>query len=263
MEIRERNVLITGAASGIGAAMARRFHAEGARTVIVADLDLDRAQQVAAGIDGVPARLDVADEAATSELVNSVETDYGPIDLLCMNAGIPTGGDVHAPNSDWERAWQVNVMAHVYAVRAALPGMLARGNGYLLHTASAAGLLTNVGAAPYSVTKHAVVALAEWLSMTYGDAGIKVSCLCPQFVDTPMLDVFEGEDRPDMSRFVRGMAISPDAVAESVVEGIHSERFLILPHPEVADYFRHKANDYDRWLGGMRRLQRTLLGEPG
>lgn len=258
MEIRDRIVLITGAASGIGAAMARRFNSEGAATVVVADMDLEGARRVAAEIDGVAAHLDVADEAATIELVTAIESRHGPIDLLCMNAGIPTGGDVYASNADWERSWQVNVMSHVYAVRAVLGSMIARKEGYLLHTASAAGLLTNIGAAPYSVTKHAVVALAEWLSMTYGDAGIKVSCLCPQFVDTPMLDVFEGENRPDMSSFVRGMAISPEAVAAAVVDGLRSERFLILPHPEVADYFRRKADDYERWLAGMRKLNRSL-----
>ncbi len=258
MDIRDRLVVITGGASGIGAAMARRFKADGARMGILADLNGDLVRRTAdeLGWTGVP--LDVADEPATIEMIETVERDHGPIDLLCLNAGIPTGGDLSTSNDDWERTWQVNVMSHVYAVRAVLPGMLARGSGYLLHTASAAGLLTNIGAAPYSVTKHAVVALAEWLSVTYGDSGIKVSCLCPQFVDTPMLDVFEGQDQPRLSRFVRDLAIDPDEVAAAVMAGIGEEKFLILPHPEVSDYFSRKATDYDRWLGGMRKLQAGL-----
>ncbi|MDH5616340.1 MAG: SDR family oxidoreductase [Acidimicrobiia bacterium] len=258
MEIRDRVAVITGGASGIGAAMARRFKSEGARTVVVADLDGAKAAVLADDFGLVAAELDVADEEATARLLEEIESDHGPIDLLCLNAGIPTGGDLTTSNAEWERAWQVNVMAHVYAVRAVLPGMLARGDGYLLHTASAAGLLTNIGAAPYSVTKHAVVSLAEWLSVTYGDSGIKVSCLCPQFVDTPMLEVFEGEGQPGLSRFVQGLAISADDVASSVVTGIREERFLILPHPEVADYFQRKAADHDRWLAGMRKLQASF-----
>lgn len=258
MEIRDRVAVITGGASGIGAAMARRFKLEGAATVVIADLDGAAAETLASELGVTSAQLDVSDEAATVRLIERIESDHGPIDLLCLNAGIPTGGDLTTANAEWERTWQVNVMAHVYAVRAVLPGMLARGEGYLLHTASAAGLLTNIGAAPYSVTKHAVVSLAEWLSVTYGDAGITVSCLCPQFVDTPMLEAFEGDDQPGLTRFVRGLAISADEVAEAVVDGIRSEQFLILPHPEVADYFKRKADDYDRWLAGMRKLQASL-----
>ncbi len=262
MELAGRTVVVTGGASGIGEAMCRRFAAEGAAHVVVVDLDADGAERLATelGDRASGVGLDVADQAATRELVERIERDLGPIDLMAMNAGIAAGGDVWEPDDAWERAWQVNVMAHVYAVRAVLPGMLARGEGYLLHTASAAGLLTNIGAAPYSVTKHAVVALAEWLSVTYGDRGIRVSCLCPQFVETPMLDEFESLGDGALTRFVRGIAKSPEDVADEVVEAIRAERFLVLPHPEVADYFRRKADDYDRWLAGMRRLQASLLG---
>jgi len=179
-----------------------------------------------------------------------------PIDLFCSNAGIATGGGVEVPDAQWQRTWDVNVMAHIYAARAVLPQMLERGDGYLLQTASAAGLLTNLGAAPYSVTKHAVVALAEWLAVTYGEHGIRVSCLCPQYVDTAMLDVFA--DQPRMAEYVKAGAISVDEVATAVVAGLADERFLILPHPEVGEFFRRKADDYDRWLDGMRRLQRSL-----
>ena len=178
--------------------------------------------------------------------------EFGAIDLFCSNAGIGGGsGGIDTSDADWEHTWRVNVMAHVYAARAVLPGMLERGSGYLLQTASAAGLLTQIGSAPYAVTKHAAVAFAEWLAVTYGDRGIRVSCLCPQGVRTPMLD--------SASARVRGLldesAIEPDAVADAVIAGLADERFLILPHPEVAEYVRRKAADHDRWLRGMRRLQ--------
>jgi NAD(P)-dependent dehydrogenase (short-subunit alcohol dehydrogenase family) len=239
--------------------MAARFVAEGARVAAV-DIDGDAVEEAAGEIGVKPYRLDVADAAATSATVNQVEVDLGPVDLFCFNAGIATGGGVEAPDEAWERTWQINLMSHVYGARAVLPSMLARGEGYLLHTASAAGLLTNIGAAPYSVTKHAVVALAEWLSMTYGDKGIKVSCLCPQFVDTPMLDLFD--EGGDMRQWVHSVAISPEDVAEVVVQGMRDERFLILPHPDVATFFERKAADYDRWLSGMRKLQTNVGYEP-
>lgn len=259
MDVSNTSVLITGGAGGIGAAMARRFHAEGARMVFVADVDLEGAQRVAESIRGIACELDVTDEAATAALLGTIESDHGGLDILCCNAGIATGGSVDAPNESWEHTWQVNVMAHVYATRHALPPMLERGRGYIVSTASAAGLLTNIGAAPYSVTKHGAVALAEWIAVTYGDRGIGVSCLCPQFVDTAMLDAF-GDDAGPMREWVTDLAISPDEVATAVVEGIRAESFLILPHPQVADYFRNKANDYDRWIDGMQRLNRTMTG---
>jgi NAD(P)-dependent dehydrogenase (short-subunit alcohol dehydrogenase family) len=252
MKLQDKVVVVTGGANGIGRALCRRFAAEGARGVVVADLDADGAAQVAKEIGGLAVTTDVSVEADVIRLVERATAAYGPLDLFCSNAGIAgVAGGVEVPNADWQRIWEVNVLAHVYAARAVLPGMLARGEGYLLQTASAAGLLTQIGAAPYSVTKHAAVAFAEWLAINYGEAGITVSCLCPQGVRTRML---LGEDGRRESFLVEG-ALEPEEVAEAVVAGLAAERFLILPHPEVADYFRRKAEDYDRWLRGMRRLQ--------
>jgi NAD(P)-dependent dehydrogenase (short-subunit alcohol dehydrogenase family) len=200
--------------------------------------------------------LDVSAESEVADLVDGATSANGPIDLFCANAGILGTGSIDTPTDDWFRIWSVNVMAHVYAARALMPAWLARGEGYLLHTASAAGLLTGLGQAPYSVTKHAVVALAEWLSITYGDAGVKVSCLCPQGVRTNML--LSGGD--DDTNFLLPGSVAPEEVADVVVEGVRDERFLILPHPEVAEYFRRKGDDYDRWLRGMRRMQARIFG---
>jgi NAD(P)-dependent dehydrogenase (short-subunit alcohol dehydrogenase family) len=258
MELGGRHAVVTGGASGIGRALCRRFAAEGAR-VVVADLDAAGAAAVAEEIGGLPVSTDVSIEADVRALVAAAEEAYGPVDLFCSNAGISVTGGVEVPDEQWNRIWQINVMAHVFAARAVLPSMLARREGYLLHTASAAGLLTNLGAAPYSVTKHAAVALAEWLAITHGDAGIKVSCLCPQGVRTPMLlgGADAGEEAADM---LLAEAIEPEDVAAAVVEGLGDERFLILPHPEVAEYVRRKAGDHDRWLAGMRRLQARVFG---
>ncbi len=262
MELRDKVVVVTGAAGGIGEAMVRRFAVEAPKGIVVADIDGAAAERVAAEVGGTAAQVDVADEADNRRMVALAEDVYGPVDLLCLNAGIATGGGMDAPNEAWQRTWNVNVMSHVYGARAVLPSMLARREGYLLHTASAAGLLTNLGAAPYSVTKHAVVALAEWLAITHGDAGLRVSALCPQFVDTAMLDALTevGEGFHD---FATSTAKSPAEVADVVVEGLRDERFLILPHPEVAGYFANKATDYDRWLAGMRKLQHSLGAGPG
>jgi len=258
MEIQEKVVVVTGGASGIGAALAARFAAEGAGAVVVADIDDEGASLVASKIGGEAIHLDVASDAETATVVSYVEQTYGRIDILCLNAGIATGGSIDTPNDAWKRTWDINVMAHVYATRYVLPGMIERGEGYIVTTASAAGLLTNIGAAPYSVTKHAAVALAEWLAVTYGDKGIGVSCLCPQFVDTPLLDAFADYD-DEMRAWVKGIAISAEQVAEDVMAAIRSETFLILPHPEVLDYFQNKATDYDRWISGMQKLQATML----
>ena len=255
MNVAGELAFVTGGGSGIGEALCRRFAAEGAQTVLVTDLDGDQAERVAADIGGIGLRLDVSDEAAVTAMIEQIESDHGPIGLLVNNAGIATGGSVDVPTALWQKTWDVNVMAHVYAIRAALPGMLANGSGYILSTVSAAGLLTNIGAAPYAVTKHAALALAEWVSMTYGKRGIGVSALCPQFVDTPMLDLFGESASQD---WVRSIAITTEDVADAVIEGLAAERFLILPHPEVATYFQNKANDYDRWLGGMRKLNEQL-----
>jgi NAD(P)-dependent dehydrogenase (short-subunit alcohol dehydrogenase family) len=257
LDIKEKVVVVTGGASGIGEAMVRRFAADGAGAVIA--LDIDGAGAIAAGeaVGGVGMQLDVSNDDATAAVMSQIESNFGRIDILCLNAGIATGGSVDQTNELWQKTWDVNVMSHVYATRYVLPGMLNRGEGYIVHTASAAGLLTNIGAAPYSVTKHAVVALAEWLSVTYGDRGIRVSALCPQFVDTPMLDAF-AEDNAEMQSWVRSLALSADEVAACVAEGIALETFLILPHAQVAEYFSHKASDYDSWLSGMRKLRASM-----
>ncbi len=260
MEIRDRVIVVTGGGSGIGAALAHRFSDDGAGAVIVADINEAAARAVADDIGGSAFSLDVTDEDATAELVRQVEAEHGRIDILCLNAGVPTDGSVFASNDDWQRTWDVNVMAHVYATRHVLPGMLDRGEGYIVTTASAAGLLTNIGAAPYSVTKHAAVSLAEWLSVTYGASGIGVSCLCPMFVDTPMLGAFAGHT-DEMNDFVQGLAIDVEDVAKAVVEGIREETFLILPHPIVLEYFQRKALDYDRWITGMQDLNSQLTAE--
>jgi NAD(P)-dependent dehydrogenase (short-subunit alcohol dehydrogenase family) len=251
VDIANQHVVVTGGANGIGRALCRRFAAEGARAVVVADMDGDGATAVADEIGGTAVRLDVSVEDEVAGLVETAISANGPIDLFCANAGIITSGGLDDSNEQWQRIWGVNVMAHVYAARALIPGWVARGEGYLLHTASAAGLLTGIGQLPYSVTKHGVVALAEWLSITYGDAGVKVSCLCPQGVRTNML--MAGGD--DESNFLLPGSVAPEEVADVVVQGLADERFLILPHPEVAEFFRRKADDYDRWLTGMRRLQ--------
>ena len=249
MKLASKHAVVTGGAAGIGRALVRKFAAEGAR-VVVADLDADGAAEVAAEIGGFAVAVDVSDESSLRSLVEHAEKEYGAIDLFCSNAGIFLPGDVEVPNEQWQQIWEVNVLAHVYAARAVLPKMLERGEGYLLNSASAAGLLTQIGSAPYAVTKHAAVGLAEWLAVTYGDRGIKVSVLCPQAVRTAMTAGVEGGGVAG----VDGM-LEPEAVADCVVEGLSEERFLILPHPNVAEYMQRKVGDYDRWLRGMRRLQ--------
>jgi NAD(P)-dependent dehydrogenase (short-subunit alcohol dehydrogenase family) len=258
MRVQGKHVVVTGGASGIGRALARRFAEEGARAVVVADLDEAGAKSVAAGISGRGAGLDVADEAQVRDLVASAERDSGPIDLFCSNAGIAIAGGVEVSDADWTRIWDVNLMSHVYAARAVLPGMIARGEGYLLNTASAAGLLTQIGSAPYAVTKHAAVALAEWLSITHGHQGIRVSVLCPQAVRTGMT---AGSESGGVAG-VDGM-IEPEVVAECAVQGLADEHFLILPHESVRTYMQRKAGDYDRWLSGMRRLHARFGGATG
>ncbi len=255
MKLADKHVIVTGGASGIGRALCLRFAAEGARAIVVADREEAGAARVAEECGGQPFAVDVSDEARVQALVETAERQNGPVDLFVSNAGIGTAGGVEARNEDWQRIWDVNVMAHVYAARAVLPSMLERGEGYLLNTASAAGLLTQIGSAPYAVTKHAAVALAEWLSISHGEQGIKVSVLCPQAVRTAMT---AGSENGGVAG-VDGM-IEPDQVADCVVAALDEERFLILPHPEVAEYMRRKAGDYDRWLRGMRRLHKQFMG---
>ena len=256
MEVTGRVVVVTGAARGIGRAIAARIASEGAAAVIVADVDGDGAQAVAHEIGGTAIQCNVAHEPDVERLVERVESAHGRIDVFCSNAGIAVGGGPEAANDDWQRIWDVNVMAHVFVARHALPGMLRRKEGYILGTVSAAGLLNHVFAAPYGVTKAAALSFFEWLAIAHGDEGIRVSCLCPQGVKTSML---AAERELLGTNFLIAGALEPEAVADAVVKGIADERFLILPHPEVAEYFRRKAEDYDRWLRGMRRLRAGLL----
>lgn len=255
MEIANKVVVITGAASGIGEAMARRFAHEEPAGLVLADIDLDRLQGVADDTGALARMLDVSDPEGNRGLIDETEDRFGPVDLYCANAGYGMVGDEQTDFEEWDRMWHVNLMSHVYAANRLIPTWVARGEGYFLSTASAAGLLTNLKAAQYSVTKHAAVAFAEWLAITYGDAGVKVSCLCPQFVNTPLLTEEEA-----FKAIGGDNVLEPQAVADEVVEGLRREAFLILPHPEVETYMQNKANDYDRWIGGMRKLQRTVFG---
>jgi NAD(P)-dependent dehydrogenase (short-subunit alcohol dehydrogenase family) len=256
MLVKDRIVVVTGAASGIGRALVQRFAAEGARLVVSSDINGDGAKATAAMVKGVAFTTDVSKEADIQHLIDTVEADHGPIDLFCSNAGIGYGGGAEVSDARWQRIWDINLMAHVWAARHLVPRMIARGGGYLLNTASAAGLLSQIGSAPYAVTKHAAVALAEWLAITHGDAGIKVSVLCPQAVRTAMT-----AGNPDGVASVDGM-IEPEAVAEACVRAIEAEDFLVLPHPEVLEYMRRKATDYNRWIGGMKKLQRRYRTAP-
>lgn len=255
MELTGKHVVVTGAGSGIGCACARRFAAEGAQ-VVVADLHLEPVESVAREIGGLAVQTDVSREREIAGLVARAREEGGPIDLFFSNAGVPgPAGGPEAPDDELQATWEVNVMAHVWAARALLPEMVRRGDGYLLSTASAAGLLTQVSALAYSMTKHAAVAVAEWLSITYGDAGIKVSCLCPQAVRTPMLETAL-EDPVGAAPLLAGGLIEPEDVAAAVVAGIGDERFLILPHEDVAHHMALKGSQPERWLKGMRRIVR-------
>ncbi|MGH9132898.1 MAG: SDR family oxidoreductase [Ilumatobacteraceae bacterium] len=263
MELDGKHVVVTGAARGIGAALARRFDAAGAN-VTVADRE-----GLAAILDELPGAVgvvaDIGTESGNVELIRAAEDAFGPIDLFFANAGVGTGGDPMTPEADWNTAFDINLHAHRWAARHLLPGWLARGEGYFCSTASAAGLLAQIGSAPYSLTKHAAVAFAEWMSITYGDQGIRVSCLCPQGVNTAMLAAADegGVGSGLGGNVVRmaGVVLEPDDVAEVVHAAIRAERFLILPHPEVAEYVRRKSDDPERWLAGMRKLQRRVLGD--
>ncbi|MDP3824775.1 MAG: SDR family oxidoreductase [Burkholderiales bacterium] len=257
MDIRNKVVIVTGGASGIGKALCERFAQDGARAVVVADLDEAGARTVASAIGGLGLGVNVASEAAMQQLVQTATERFGQVDVFCSNAGIIARADEDASNGEWQRHWDVNLMAHVYAARAVLPQMIARGEGYLVQTASAAGLLSQVNAAPYSVTKHAAVGFAEWLSIAHGDKGIRVSCLCPQGVLTPMLLGKDGNQRAHS--FLGADAVTPEAVAIAVVDAMREERFLVLPHTEVLTFLQRKTADYDRWIRGMRRLRAKVM----
>lgn len=254
MQVKDKVVIVTGGASGIGKALCQRFAAEGARAVVVSDINREGVDQVAAGIRGQTESMavvtNVAREEQVSELVQATLDQFGQIDLMCSNAGIFTPGGEEVATEEWQKIWDINLMSHVFAARAVLPHMLERGEGYLLNTASAAGLLSQIGSAPYAVTKHAAVGFAEWLSITYGDRGIRVSVLCPQAVRTAMT----ANTRNGGVAGVDGM-LEPEQLANTVVETLAAERFLVLPHPEVLTYIQRKTSDYDRWLSGMRKLQ--------
>ena len=263
MDLQGKVVIVTGGGNGIGKALCERFHREGARRVVVADLEQKSAEAVAAAVDGDAFAVDVRREEQIQSMVAEVESRYGQVDLFCSNAGIiATDGEpwwaTSAPNATWQAMWEIHVMSHVYAARACLPGMLARGQGYFLNTASAAGLLNQIGDAAYSTTKHAAIGFAESLAITHGDDGIGVSVLCPQAVATRMIgDIGAGDGG---TAGVDGV-LSTEQVAEEVVRGLAGEQFLILPHREVLEYSRRKGADYDRWLAGMRKL-RARFGNP-
>jgi NAD(P)-dependent dehydrogenase (short-subunit alcohol dehydrogenase family) len=249
MKVAGKVIAVTGGANGIGRAMARRFAKEGAAHVAIADMNGDGAAAVAKEIGGSSMAVDVAHESDIVDFITATESNHGPIDLFCSNAGIGVGRGLETPDDVWQTIWEVNLMAHVYAARHVVPLMVARGGGYLLNTASAAGLLSQIGSATYAVTKHAAVSLAEWIAITHGHEGIKVSVLCPQAVRTDMIAGNEGDVAS-----VNGI-MEPEQVAEAVIAGLETEKFLILPHAEVAEYMQRKATDRDRWIAGMNRLR--------
>lgn len=253
MEVKDKVVVVTGAARGIGAAMCRRFVAEGAAGVVISDRDRAAADLLAEELGQMAVTCDVGIESQVRILVEKTARKYGRVDIFCSNAGITSKGGLDCSTAEWQNQWNVNVMSRLFAARCVVPLMIQQGSGYLIHTASAAALLTEIGSAAYSVTKHADLAMAEWLSVCYGRQGIRVSCVCPLGVETDMLD----ESDP-IHRYLHLHSISADDVAKSVVAGIRSEQFLILPHPEVAEFMALKHEDRDRWLRGMQRLRQKL-----
>lgn len=257
MNLKNKTVLVTGGANGIGKALCERFHQDGAAKIFVADRDFENAVKVADAIGGKAFQLDVSDEEQVKEVVAEILKETGHIDLVCSNAGIGGAeGCLEVPNKVWQKIYEINVLSHLYLSRAVFPSMLEQGTGYFLVTASAAGLLTHPTAAPYVVTKHGAVAFAEWLSIAYGEKGIKVSCLCPQGVKTNLIASAEGEPE----NFLMAEAITAEECADAVVKGLEAEKFLILPHPEVAQYIVNKAENYDRWLHSLRKIRDAVLG---
>ena len=256
MELKNKIVVITGAGSGIGRALAVRFHAEGAKQIICADINLANAQQTADMIGGVAMMADVSREQDTARIIEETETSIGPIDLFCCNAGVGLGESIDSPNVEWQAIWDINVMSHVYAARHLVPRMVKRGGGYFLNTSSAAGLLNQIGGAAYGVTKHAAVGFGEWLAIHHQHEGIGVSMLCPQAVRTAMTAV----DNDAVAAAANNGMIEPEELAETVVEELRKESFLILPHPIVKEYMQNKTTNYDRWISGMNKLMRKLTG---
>ena len=274
MTNRIQIAVVTGGGHGIGRAICRRLSHDGVR-VVVADLEAEAASTVATAINGVAQVIDVSDEVAVRALVDNTERDIGPIDLFVSNAGVGHGdadgnaaskeGGMNPVDDRWEQCWNINVMAHVYAARALLPRMIERGGGYLVNIASAAGLLSQIGDAAYSASKHAAVAFAESLAITHGEQGIRVSVVCPQAVATRMIGIEDDAEISDGGfggNDVDGI-LAPDEVAECIIDGIEAGRFMILPHPQVATYLQRKSSDYDRWIAGMQRFRRQLMGDEG
>jgi len=254
MVIKGSCIVVTGAAQGIGKGLAQKFADLGAAHVVCADIDLEGAKATADQIGGVSLHLDAGSEDSVKALIETVEDTIAPIDLFCSNAGILTMGGFEVSNDDWQKIWDINVMSHVWAARHLVPRMMKRGGGYMLNTASAAGLLNQIGAAPYGVTKHAAVGFAEWLAITYGDQGLGVSVLCPQAVRSEMTRGFE-----DSVASLDGM-LEPDLVADYCVKAIENNEFLVLPHPQVKDYMQAKASNYGRWITGMQKLRQRFGG---
>jgi NAD(P)-dependent dehydrogenase (short-subunit alcohol dehydrogenase family) len=256
MELQDKIVVITGAGSGIGRALAVRFHAQGAKQIICADINIDNAQQTADMIGGVAMMADVSREQDTARIIEDTETSIGPIDLFCCNAGVGLGQSIDSPNTEWQAVWDINVMSHVYAARHLVPRMVKRGGGYFLNTSSAAGLLNQIGGAAYGVTKHAAVGFGEWLAIHHQHEGIGVSMLCPQAVRTAMTAV----DNDAVAAAANNGMIEPEELADTVVEELRKESFLILPHPIVREYMQNKTSNYDRWIAGMNKLMRKITG---
>lgn len=260
MELKDKVVVITGAGSGIGRAMAVRFKQDGAKHIVAVDINKDNVQATADLVGCHAMTADVSSESDMLKVVDDTETNLGPIDLFCSNAGVGIAPGLDSANHEWQKSWDINVMAHVYISRHLVPRMVARGGGYFLITSSAAGLLNQIGGASYGVTKHAAVGFGEWLAIHYQHQGIKVSMLCPQAVRTAMTTAGDAQETAQIqSASIDGM-IEPEEAMESVVQGLRDESFLILPHGVVLDYIRGKTADYDRWIGGMNKLMRSLTG---
>jgi NAD(P)-dependent dehydrogenase (short-subunit alcohol dehydrogenase family) len=255
MDVKDKIIVVTGAASGIGRALVVRFKAEGAKQIVAVDLNLAGAQETAAMVGCLAMSADVSVEADI-RVIEDTESQVGPIDLFCSNAGVGMGENLNSPNNQWQMSWDINVMSHVYAARHLVPRMVARGGGYFLNTSSAAGLLNQIGLAAYGVTKHAAVGFGEWLAIHHQHEGIKVSMLCPQAVRTPMTD---NDNEATAAAASNGM-IEPEELSEAVIEGLKAESFVILPHPIVLEYMRNKTTNYDRWIGGMNKLMRRITG---